>query len=151
MKRTRVLIISLVSAAVLCAGLTATALAMTGNETGDARSEAIVGAPGPEGPVAVTPTSNLTTTTELPKDGSQTVSDGRQTPSTEEDGETDSGDKPHPFGQYVSSLRHAGDHTPAAELQGKNVPGQEDGDKTKPHTPAAVEKGKKVPGWSRGQ
>ena len=31
--------------------------------------------------------------------------------------------KPHPFGQTVSALRHAGDHTPAAVLMGKKVPG----------------------------
>lgn len=29
-----------------------------------------------------------------------------------------------PFGQMISALRHAGDHTPAAVLMGKKVPGQ---------------------------
>lgn len=31
--------------------------------------------------------------------------------------------KPHPFGHTVSGLRQAGDHTPAAVLMGKKVPG----------------------------
>jgi hypothetical protein len=68
-----------------------------------------------------------------------------------------------PFGQTISDLRHAGDHTPAAVLMGKDVPGwdpdkhagqggdgvDEDDAGDKDHVPAAVLMGKKVPGQSK--
>jgi hypothetical protein len=55
------------------------------------------------------------------KDGrnSSTVTTGVSSTSTA----TSTTAKPHPFGQTVSALRHAGDHTPAAVLMGKKVPG----------------------------
>ncbi|MBN1631223.1 MAG: hypothetical protein JW990_15790 [Thermoleophilia bacterium] len=80
-----------------------------------------------------------------------------------------------PFGQTISALRHAGDHTPAAVIKGKDVPGwdpdkhagkdeHDAGDDTdaelepdeahgnsgdKEHVPAAVLMGKKVPGQAK--
>lgn len=98
--------------------------------------------------------------------------------SSSTDSTTVSTTKPHPFGQTISSLRHAGDFTPAAVIMGKKVPGyyatttattevtQPDPEPTgtseakvaspkvsrgngEGKVPAAVLKGKKVPGQSK--
>jgi hypothetical protein len=55
---------------------------------------------------AATPAAEDTTTTELSDDAS-----------------TESSVHPDNFGGTISSLRHAGDHTPAAILHGHKVPG----------------------------
>lgn len=44
-------------------------------------------------------------------------------PAGSSDPSTTTTEKSHPFGQEVSTLRHEDDHTPAAVLMGKKVPG----------------------------
>lgn len=87
-----------------------------------------------------TPTSTVTSTEELaPDTDSGTTQEGDQTGGAEEpagtgdeqygeengDDAEDSLEGQHPdnFGKIISELRAAGDHTPAAVIKGKKVPG----------------------------
>jgi cytoskeletal protein RodZ len=69
---------------------------------------------GAEEPTESTSSTETTSPTSSPESTESTLlPDLDTTPSTEAES----------FGQIISALRHAGDHTPAAVLKGKKVPG----------------------------
>jgi hypothetical protein len=151
MKRRRILIITgVMLAVVIC--VTAAGLAMA--KTGEKANQHAAAAQND------TSTSAVSTTVTTSTAGATGDAGGDATDETTETGASPGGSptKPHPFGQYVSGLRHAGNHTPAAQLQGKEPSGDDDSDDTtvedgdegtnEQHVPAAVQMGKKVPGWS---
>ena len=83
---------------------------------------------GDSGDTAVPDGSVDTTETALPAedgDSSETAlpDDGVESETDLSDPDTDPPAEEGTWGQYISGLRHAGDHTPAALLMGKRVPG----------------------------
>jgi hypothetical protein len=171
-KRTRMIMAGVIVGVIVCAAATATALASSDKHANGGEEPSVAtGAAVPSAPETV---GEPTTLSEPSPDATGETTDPADEAADDTDQDGDGTSKPHPFGQHVSALRHAGDHTPAAELQGKDVPGHEvedeavdedddgaaepdDGDtegegehgkKDKEHVLAAVEKGKTVPGWS---
>ena len=79
---------------------------------------------GAEEPTESTVSIETTVPADAPEATETTLpTEGTESETTLSDPDTDPSVEAGPFGQMISALRHEGDHTPAAVIMGKDVPG----------------------------